>query len=127
MSTPLEIEYLKLWMEQSKLFWSRLQSAAVLHTAVLAGWYTLGPTHPRLRCALLFLGLILSVFLLAIMVRDARYLDSLRGKVGALHFPYTGSDNPKGRDCGYIIVGILMVAEVALMFRSRILDLLRIS
>lgn len=118
-----ELEYVKLWMQQSQLFWSRLQSAALLHTGILAGWYTIKNNHPRLGIGLLALGFAISFFLLFIMRRDGQYMDSIRNRAPNA-FPWTGADAPNGRLCGMIIVGLLMLCELTLIFKPCIKSIL---
>jgi hypothetical protein len=109
-----KIEYVKLWMQQSQLFWSRLQTAALLHSGVLVGWHSLPSTECVMKRGMLFLGIFLSVFLIAIMVRDGQYMEKLKALAGT-DFPETGKAAPKGRMCGYIIVTTFPVIELFLL------------
>jgi len=45
LSNSEKLEYVKLWMQQSQLFWSRLQTATALHTGILVGWYYRPAVH----------------------------------------------------------------------------------
>ena len=110
-----KIEYAKLWMTQSQLFWSRLQTAALLHSAVLAGWYG-AKDHPRMRMALLGLGIILSCLLMMLMGRDAHYMEEMRKRADET-FPDPEKHHIPGRKCGFAIVIILTLAEVVLLAR----------
>lgn len=109
------IEYVKLWQVHSNLLWSRLQTVALLHTGVLVGWYNLQKeSRWTLANLVLVFGLIVSVFVIAIMVRDSQYLDVLRRLSGDA-FPTTNKSAPSGRGCGYLIVITLMVGELLLL------------
>ena len=111
---PDSIEYLRAWSAHCQLFWSRLQTAAILHSGVLVGWYNLKNEHLLFKRGILFLGVFLSVFIISVMVRDAQYLKTLEKKCGET-FPYTGHDFPKGRLCGFIIVITFPVIELLLL------------
>jgi hypothetical protein len=111
-TTP-EIEYARMWMQQSQLFWSRLQTAAILHSGVLAAWYKL-PEDSVLKTGVLCLGIFLSVFIIAIMVRDSQYMKEMRRRAGK-SFPDTGKDAPHGRTCGYIIVSVFPIIELLIL------------
>ncbi len=113
-----KIEYVKLWMEQGKLYWSRLQTATALHTGVLVGWYFLQKDMPcsKLAPSLLVLGIWLSSLILLIMLGDARYWYALRDKAGEDVFPYPKCTRwPIGGVCGALIIFSLMVAEICLL------------
>lgn len=105
-----KIEYEKLWAEQSKLFWGRLQTATALHSAILIGWYKIN--EPDLKDAVLILGIVISILLSLIMLRDSTHIDFLKKKVGC------ASGFPWGRLYGFLIVIILMVTEVLLFYRG---------
>ena len=109
-----QIEYARLWMQQSQLFWSRLQTAALLHSGVLVGWYKLRDAEPILNRGLLALGIFLSVFVVAIMVRDSQYMDKMK-KLAGNTFPKTGKGAHYGRVCGFIIVLTFPVLELLLL------------
>lgn len=111
----IEFEYLKLWQTHSRMLWSRLQTAALLHSGILVSWYTLHKDgRIRLAAGVLVFGVILSSFILAIMVRDTHYVDVLKNRAGAA-FPTTNK-SLSGRLCAYLIVGTLMMAEIILFF-----------
>ncbi len=114
MPDPNPIEYLRAWSAHCQLFWSRLQTAAILHSGVLVGWYKLPENQPILKICILSLGVLLSIFVTAIMVRDAQYLTTLQKKCGDA-FPLTGHDHPKGRMCGFILVSIFPIIELILL------------
>jgi uncharacterized membrane protein len=114
----LKIEYVKLWMEQSRLFWSRLQSVTALHTGVLAGWYIIKKDNNEwlwLAPFLLALGILLSAFILVIMCRDGQYMNAMRDKAGVDIFPHPNCRCPVGRVCGITMVLLLMAVEAVLM------------
>ncbi len=105
-------DYVEHWMRQSELFWSRLQSATVLHSGVLIGWYQIKSKEVFLRAGILFFGIIISGFLIAIMARDADYMKRFRDICG-IYFPHCEKGN--GRACAYWIIGILMGIELVLL------------
>jgi len=112
-----KIEYVKLWMEQSRLYWSRLQTATALHTGVLVGWYYLqrDKDSPALALFLLCAGILLSILILVIMWRDTRYMDAMRKKAGEDVFPYPKCRLPIGGCCGALIIIFIMLAELCLL------------
>jgi hypothetical protein len=68
-------EAVKFWLEQSKLMWSRVQTASVIEAAALAGWYKLLRDN-QLGTALvvLVLGAGLLVVVGLLMYRDSQYM-----------------------------------------------------
>jgi hypothetical protein len=114
------LEYVKLWMQQSQLFWSRLQTVAALHTGVLLGWYK-SRSEVLLKMGILTVGMILSVLVFIVMLRDGFYMDRFAKLANA-----SGEDLcPKiggrwiGRVCGLLFVGILMFAELGLLIHAK--------
>lgn len=124
--TP-KIEYVKLWMQQSQLFWSRLQTTSVLHSGVLIGWYKLETDDKSdLKSMILLLGIWLSIFLIAIMYRDSQYMEAMKAKAKGFSmtnpnelkedaFPHLNKNSLSGRACGYFIVATFPVVEIFLL------------
>jgi len=114
-SPLVQMEYVKLWKDHSGMFWSRLQTAALIHSGVLVAWYTSGRDgHTHLPYYILVLGILLGCCLLAAMIRDAQYMDVLRQRSGHT-FPSTHKKRPAGRWSGYLIVVLPLLAEVLLL------------
>ncbi|MDO8609357.1 MAG: hypothetical protein Q7R95_02325 [bacterium] len=113
----LKIEYVNLWMQQSQLFWSRLQTATALHTGILVVWFYLSKDEDWswLSPFLLGLGIVLSSLILIIMWRDGKYMDAMKDKAGKEVFPHPKCKCPIGRFCAAIMLVILMVVEVCLL------------
>ena len=105
-------DYVEHWMRQSELFWSRLQSATVLHSGVLIAWYQIHPSDKLLRLGVLLVGIIISLFLIGIMRRDAVYLDKIKDICGFC-FPDCGKG--LARLYAYLIVWTLIAVEIILI------------
>ena len=72
-------EYGKLYYEQNKLLWSRLQTAYLLEAVTLAGYYALiRDDKPSLAAGLILLTSIMLILLTAITQRDGLYLRQMR-------------------------------------------------
>lgn len=95
-----------LWINQSNLFWSRLQTVSAIEAGTLAAVYTLWNDKHKI---ILILISILAIWLLCLvgllMTRDEKYLKLFEAPAlikrpdGIL----------KGRDVGYLILFSLMV------------------
>lgn len=72
-------------MDQSKLFWSRLQTLSVLNGAIFAGWWTT-KEYEIISVGIIFLGFALNLSLGMIMKRDATYMEKLKSCAGDM-FP----------------------------------------
>ncbi len=103
-------------MEQSKLFWSRLQTIAAIQTGVLVGWYKLPTDEQILKKGILILGLILSLLIAFIMRRDRKYMEKMHERAKP-EFPEPDDcpDAPKGRDCAYAMLVVMMIADLILL------------
>jgi len=114
-SAAVKIEYVKIWMQQSQLFWSRLQTISALQTGILVGWYKLA-NDPCLRIGILLMGIILSALILFIMRRDTKYMKKME-ELAKNEFPTANDckDAPTGRQCGYAIVAVLILADLILL------------
>lgn len=111
------MEYLNLWMQQSQLFWSRLQTATALHTAVLTGWYFIKPEEKILKISLLGIGIVISGLILRIMIRDSQYMEAMKEKSkDDLHWPPQSCFG--GRRCGYLLVIVFIIIEFTLIIKT---------
>jgi len=117
------MEYVKVWMQQSALFWSRLQWVALLQTGVFTAWFNLRqlqgePDVIYLVVGILGIGGLLSLLLHRIMVRDAAYMEAMRQRAGLKVFPEPDPEEsvPNGQKCAHSIVWALIAADVALIF-----------
>jgi len=129
MTTPTaEIELkkeiiLQLWMHQSNLFWSRIQTAIAIQGAIIGAWYLLfkdnGPLKPLSHFVLLG-GVSLSIGLILIMSRDKEYLD----KFSTSAIWENKEINPGvakgvgGANCGVLMVVFATLAITALLVYS---------
>ena len=115
-----ELEYVKLWMEQSKLFWSRFQTIAVIQTGVYVAWWNVLEVKDKYRGLCFFicvLGILLTVFALFIMKRDAAYMDSLAERAET-RFPKTEKYKGVGRTCAGSIGWILVASNIIMYILS---------
>ena len=114
---PDQIEYLKLWMEQSKLYWSRLQTSAAIETGILLAWWQIkdAKEHAWLNIPLLILGSVLHCCILAILERDGAYVDVLR-EYSNRAFPVTKRAEGCGRTCAQMMIWILIIGNIYLLF-----------
>ena len=111
----------KGWHEESRLFWSRIQTASAIEVAVLAGWYHIWFSYHRflskelLGLLLLLVGTILLVFICLLMRQDSKAMDKYNGGAeGAIAEPTAIFCCIKGRHLGYFMV-ILLIACNALL------------
>ncbi len=108
-------EYLKLWSEQSKLFWSRLQTLTAFNVAVFAGWWS-AKEIKNIAIGILVMGLIFNLSILVTILRDADYMEKLK-KCSWSVFP----DCPpkccflRARPWAYITIGSLACATFVLL------------
>lgn len=117
-SEQKEIEYLKLWMEQSKLFWSRLQIAITIHSGGLVGWYYLYGKNVLLGSIWLLIVVTLSFCLRQIMCRDSELKKCFALKTG--FFNEYHKDRPEneknvGTNIAISALNLLMFVEVLLI------------
>ena len=116
-SEQKEIEYVKLWMEQSKLYWSRFQTIAAIQTGIYLSWWTVfssSQINNRGFCfPISILGILLTAFVIAIMDRDAAYMDTMKDRAGD-RFPETLKEAGTGRFCAKFLAWILIASNVIL-------------
>lgn len=112
------MEYAKLWMEQSKLMWSRLQFIHLVHVAVLGSWFYLWlETCPVFfQVSILFIGLYVSQYIDIILQRDAAYMDKLRDlSIKAVPELTILKEFPNGSMCATRILCFLCILEVSMI------------
>lgn len=74
-------EFLRAWLQQSALFWSRLQTLTVISAATFASWFALFCRgHHLLARATLFLALIVVFIIGAVMLRDRQFMEFFKSK-----------------------------------------------
>lgn len=107
-----------LWQSQSKLMWSRIQTATVIEAAVIGGWYQLWNAHrSALAIAILILGAFFLLVVSYLMHRDGQYMTACESLVGS-SMPDPGPPRLKlkGRQIAYIVPIILALCDIALIF-----------
>lgn len=117
-----ELEYVKLWMEQSKLFWSRLQSLAAIQTGSYVAWWTVldSEKNQGISFFIPILGVSLTGLIMAIMDRDAAYMETLKNDARE-SFPHTRRESGTGRLCGKFIGWTLLSSNLILFWLSKII------
>ncbi|MFA5197848.1 MAG: hypothetical protein WC437_05525 [Patescibacteria group bacterium] len=109
------IEYAKLWLEQSKLMWGRIQIAYLLHAGVFAAWYATRHEANILSNLIAWGSAAFSILLLFVMFRDGDFLERIR----------TTANNPalkvgevfwSGKFCGGVAIGLLIISDCILGF-----------
>lgn len=114
---------ISFWQAQSKLMWSRIQTASVIEAGSLAGWYKVcGDKHPDLAVAILLLGAGLLVVVSLLMRRDSQYMYACEA-VAKVRMP--SPDPPlirlSGRRMAVALPSILAILNVILVFTARFL------
>ena len=121
-----------LWINQSNLLWSRLQTASAIEAGSLAAAYNILPSHKCWSVALLIAASLLLFGVLLLMMRDVQYLDAIRKYTAAdVVIPKpakrmwswdawktddTGSFDPRefgGRHVGFFSIVLLILINVA--------------
>jgi small-conductance mechanosensitive channel len=113
-----ELEYVKLWMEQSKLFWSRLQIAITIHSGGLVGWYYLHEKNIWMGSMWLLIVVTLSYCLREIMHRDAAIKKCFALKTNFFKEYHEGkAEHEKniGTNIAISALNLLMLIEILLM------------
>ena len=105
-----------LWIHQSNLLWSRLQTISAIQVGTFAGWYFLREKEPCLSNSLLILTTILLVLFVPIFYRDIYYLkrfsiEAEKNKTGIKKII-------RGRHVPYLLLLILGVSNVLLIFQE---------
>jgi cytochrome c oxidase subunit IV len=110
------------WQEQSRMLWSRIQTASTVEAAVVVGAYTLwAAKRSGLAAALLFFGALLLVIVSLLAWRDGQYLQAIQDKLGDHNMPQPkkllGLDQLKGRRIGAgVPLGLAVLDLVAIVF-----------
>jgi len=113
-------EAIKLWQEESKLMWSRIQTVSVLEAGVLTGWYKLCETNQSLLAkALLIVGSLLMFIIGILMHRDAQYMKACEDAAGD-NFPKPQKPclHISGRWIAIGIIFILTVCNLLLLIQT---------
>lgn len=108
---------IKLWLEHSKLMWSRLQTIAVLEGGIIAGWYKIYEINNfNLGYPVLIIGSMLLLIIGLLIHRDSQYMHTFEEAAGDAF-----SNRPKpllglpGRILALVIVGILLLSNISLI------------
>lgn len=111
----IKAEYSKVWVEQSKLLWGRLQTAYFLHVGVFGGWFGLHANgyKPFIQVVTLSLGPILSIFICLIIWRDGAFMDKIKACAGNC-LKNEDLDNKRGRWFAIWIIILLSLFEILL-------------
>ena len=104
-----------LWIHQSNLLWSRLQTISAIQVGAFTGWYFLREKNICMANGLLGLAIILIICVGFLMYRDARYMDHF----GSTILPESiRNAYPRGRDVGYFLLGVLALSNLILLLSS---------
>lgn len=104
-----ETNYAELWREQSKLLWSRLQTALILNSAILAGWWKVRSDIYYGNLILVF-GIVVSVLLGLIFLRDREVLNNFAMTARELkHVVDYGKPRFHGSNYGAILIFVPFV------------------
>lgn len=107
-----------LWQFQSKLMWSRIQTATVIEAGVLGGWYQLWESgRSALTVAILLLGAALLLVVSLLMRRDSQYMTACETRAGD-RIPKPGPPllKLKGRRIAVLVPLSLAICNVVLAF-----------
>jgi hypothetical protein len=104
---------LNIWIEQSKLLWSRLQTASVIEGATLAGWYQVRTVGLLPQIVLVF-GTLLLFILALIMRRDVAYLCAAKRKAGDLLPCPPECCGMSGRRLALLAISLLIIGNLLL-------------
>ena|SRR3990167_3217774 len=79
-----EYDAVSFWQAESKLMWSRIQTASAIEAGTLAGWYKIrADKHLGPAVAILIVGAILLVIVSLLMKRDSQYMDACEKIAGS--------------------------------------------
>jgi hypothetical protein len=109
---------IKFWQEQSRLMWSRVQTASVLEAGTLGSWYTTWKDcFPSISIGILVFSVILLIIVSLLMRRDAQYMESCQRFLGD---EFLRPERPlfgiSGRLIAAIFPMILCLANISLVF-----------
>jgi hypothetical protein len=109
---PLNVQ---IWIHQSNLLWSRLQTITAIQVGAFTGWYFLREKNLCMANGLLGLAILLIICVGFLMYRDTRYMDHF----GSTILPSSIRNAfPRGRDVGYFLLGVLALSNVILLLSS---------
>jgi len=116
-----EEDAVAFWQFQSKLMWSRIQTATVIEAGVLGGWYQLWrANYSRLAVAILVLGAVLLLVVSLLMHRDSQYMKTCETRAGE-RIPKPGTPILKvtGRQIAVLAPLSLAICDVVLVFMMK--------
>ena len=104
----------QIWIHQSNLLWSRLQTISAIQVGAFTGWYFLRGKDLWLANSLLILTILLLILFVPIFYRDIYYLKKFRiedekKKTGVKRFI-------RGRYAPYALLIILGISNLLLLF-----------
>ncbi len=110
-----ESDKVKLYVEQNKLLWGRLQIAYLIEASALAGFYVVRSDHEsRLAFSLLALSAILLLLLALLIYRDTQHLEKFGTDAGvpkiAMIFGFIS-----GRRLAWSVPVVLLIANILLL------------
>lgn len=104
-----------LWIHQSNLLWSRLQTISAIQVGVFTGWYFLRGSELWLANCLLGFAIALLILFIFVMRRDIQYMDGF----GATIIDALPSKPVlRGRVSAYILLSVLGLANLLLLILS---------
>jgi hypothetical protein len=112
-----ELPYLELWMRQSELFWSRIQTGITLHGAGLTGAFlVLSEGYHELAILINISASLLSIVLIRIMKRDADLMATFAANLPTFDFHQVIKKGKKhvGRKNGYYAIRILAFIQLGM-------------
>ncbi len=107
---PLDPLKVQLWIHQSGLLWSRLQTVSAIQVGAFTGWYFLRGIEVGLSTLLMALALLLTLFMSGIVCRDIAYLDAFGSSIKA----QVPKGRISGRGCAYALLVLLLLSNLIL-------------
>lgn len=117
-------EMVSTWNHQSRLLWSRIQTAIAVEIPILVAWYRLLASKPHwLAIVILGFGFLLLDAISLWMWRDAQYMEECERQAGD-YIPKLdpliriGPVRLRGRDIGQLVVICFALANLGLLLLS---------
>jgi len=110
MSDSRDTNHIQLWIHQSNLLWSRLQTVSAIQVGAFTGWYFLKENDPCLAFLLVGLAFFLTLLVVGIVNRDVAYLDAF-GESIRRQVPKSWIS---GRGCAYGVLLLLLTSDIIL-------------
>lgn len=111
---PLDPLKVQLWIHQSGLLWSRLQTISAIQVGALAGWWFLRDKELWLSNGLLVAAVALIGLVWGLMERDIKYMDAF----GATIRQEVPEASLSGRGIGRVLLGVLILVNLILLASS---------